>query len=159
MIQQLADLRRRLEAAEGALTDALAAMKQAEGAFDAAADASTRPSVPWTRPVRTARGPRVGCAAYRCTSGEPSWEPLSTDVQPHRTFASAQSISLTWCLAPSSHIVPRGYSRSRRGGQGFIPLARVHRLQARNLAGVPAVDKDPETYLCQAAEGSSLKGR
>jgi hypothetical protein len=35
-IRQLAGMRRRLAAAEDALTDALAAMKQAEGAFDAA---------------------------------------------------------------------------------------------------------------------------
>jgi len=37
-MRQLADLRRRLEAAEGALTDALAASKRAEEAFDAASD-------------------------------------------------------------------------------------------------------------------------
>jgi uncharacterized protein (DUF3084 family) len=37
-IRQLADLRRRLAAAEDTLTDALAAMKQAEGVFDAASD-------------------------------------------------------------------------------------------------------------------------
>jgi chromosome segregation ATPase len=37
-IRQLAGLRRRQAAAEQALTDALAAMKQAEGAFDAARD-------------------------------------------------------------------------------------------------------------------------
>ena len=37
-IRQLADLRRRLEAAERALTDALAASKRAEEAFDAASD-------------------------------------------------------------------------------------------------------------------------
>ena len=37
-IRQLADLRRRLEAAEGTLTDALAASKRAEEAFDAASD-------------------------------------------------------------------------------------------------------------------------
>lgn len=40
-IRQLADLRRRLTAAEDALTDALAEMKQAEGAFDAAGDRFT----------------------------------------------------------------------------------------------------------------------
>jgi hypothetical protein len=38
VVRQLADLRRRLAAAEDAVTDALAAMKQAEGAFDAASD-------------------------------------------------------------------------------------------------------------------------
>lgn len=37
-MRQLADLRRRLEAAEGALTDGLAALKRAEEAFDAASD-------------------------------------------------------------------------------------------------------------------------
>ena len=37
-IRQLADLRRRLEAAERALTDALASSKRAEEAFDAASD-------------------------------------------------------------------------------------------------------------------------
>ena len=37
-IRHLADLRRRLEAAERALTDALAASKRAEEAFDAASD-------------------------------------------------------------------------------------------------------------------------
>jgi chromosome segregation ATPase len=37
-MRQLADLRRRLGAAEGALTDALAALKRAEEAFDAASD-------------------------------------------------------------------------------------------------------------------------
>jgi chromosome segregation ATPase len=37
-MRQLADLRRRLEAAEGALTDALVASKRAEEAFDAASD-------------------------------------------------------------------------------------------------------------------------
>jgi chromosome segregation ATPase len=37
-IRLLADLRRRLAAAEDALTDALAAMKQAEGVFDTASD-------------------------------------------------------------------------------------------------------------------------
>ena len=37
-IRQLADLRRRLEAAEGTLTDALTASKRAEEAFDAASD-------------------------------------------------------------------------------------------------------------------------
>jgi chromosome segregation ATPase len=37
-IWQLTDLRRRLATAEDTLTDALAAMKQAEGAFDAASD-------------------------------------------------------------------------------------------------------------------------
>ena len=37
-IRQLANLRRRLEAAEGALADALAASKRAEEAFDAASD-------------------------------------------------------------------------------------------------------------------------
>ena len=40
-MRQLADLRRRLEAAEGALTDGLAAMKHAEAAFDAADDRFT----------------------------------------------------------------------------------------------------------------------
>jgi hypothetical protein len=58
-IQQLADLRRRLAAAEDALTDALAAMKQAEWAFDAASDRSMRPSVPSMRPANSAP-PRGG---------------------------------------------------------------------------------------------------
>jgi hypothetical protein len=40
-MRQLTDLRRRLEAAEGALTDALAAMKHAEADFDAADDRFT----------------------------------------------------------------------------------------------------------------------
>lgn len=40
-MRQLADLRRRPEAAEGALADALAAMKHAEAEFDAADDRFT----------------------------------------------------------------------------------------------------------------------
>jgi hypothetical protein len=63
---------------------------------------------------------RVGGAADRCTRGEPSWaEPFPTDVQPHQAFANAQSISLTWRLALSSHAEPRWKLSFAARGQGF----------------------------------------
>jgi hypothetical protein len=50
-MRQLDELGSRLAAAGEALADALAAMKQAEEAFDAASDASTQPRLPSARPV------------------------------------------------------------------------------------------------------------
>lgn len=52
------------------------------------------------------------------TEREPSREPFSTDVQPHRAFASGQSISLTWCLALSSNTVPQRDPPSHQGDPG-----------------------------------------
>jgi len=75
-IRQLDDLRRRLAVAEDALADALAAMKRAEEAFDAASDrfdAARRAPSMWTARHEPRHGRSATRPGKRMSGPAPMW--------------------------------------------------------------------------------------
>ena len=74
-MRQLAELRRRLAAAETALEEAHAARKHAEEAYDAAADRFGAAEAAWTRSGRTVlrRAPGGMPPARRTSAPAPRW--------------------------------------------------------------------------------------
>jgi hypothetical protein len=148
-IRQLAELRRRLAAAEDALIDALAAMKQAEGASDAAEDRFAAAERALEAAARTARRPRVGCAAERCTRGEPSWEPSFADIRPYRARSSVRSIYLTSYRATVNDIERRRWPPSHR--EGHSPTR-----QAGTLGHMPP---EPDRRWAHIVGGIDGEGR
>jgi hypothetical protein len=111
-MRQLADLRRRLAAAEDALADALATMKRAEEEFDAANDRFTAAESAWTRRVRTA--PRRG--GHGMPPGKPTARPA-----PRRTGCSGGcGIWPNAWTRPSERppSTARSYTCSNRAGGG-----------------------------------------
>jgi hypothetical protein len=133
-VRQLADLRRRLAAAEDAVTDALAAMKQAEGVFDAASDRFDAAE----RAIDAARGQRAQPGGTGMRPGRPTSGP----ARPRTGWPGACVTSPSgWTAGRVSResgrgahlIVPYGCS-NRRGGSAVscvVALPRAVRERAR----------------------------